>query len=121
MFLIICFIALIVSVVPLPAQDFREGGEFFGLIGYGKVFDAEGSGALFLGNILFHISGNRVQPYLMGGAGLLHYRNELETALPRRTITGTGLAFNLGAGVKVFTRAYSRRWQAHTSYLPALH
>jgi opacity protein-like surface antigen len=62
----------------------------------------KGSGVLVLGNAVIHLSNGRVQPYLLGGAGVLHYRNKPQSDVSSRTVTGTGFAMDAGVGLKIF-------------------
>jgi hypothetical protein len=78
----------------IEATAFRTRREF-----PTQVFEA--SGAMLLGNGLLHLTGGRVQWYLLGGAGLLYVRNNL---------TDHGLVLALGTGVKIYpTRRFVLR------------
>jgi len=64
-----------------------------------------GHGVFATGNALYYFgSGSgRVQPYIIGGAGLLHKRNTSSfEGQPPLDIWGTGLALNIGTGANIF-------------------
>jgi len=64
-----------------------------------------GSGIFATGNALYYFgSGSgRVQPYVIGGAGILHKRNTSSfEGQPPLDISGTGFALNIGTGAKIF-------------------
>ena len=61
-----------------------------------------GSGQFFTGNLIYHFTKGRVQPFILAGAGGLHSRLESPfsgTLVFRET---TGFAGDAGAGVKIF-------------------
>jgi hypothetical protein len=70
---------------------FRTRREF----GAGYVFEA--NGAMVLGNGLLSLTRGRGEWYLIGGAGLLHIRNQSSFF----RATHNGLALDLGTGVKI--------------------
>ncbi|MCI0489223.1 MAG: outer membrane beta-barrel protein [Blastocatellia bacterium] len=57
-------------------------------------------------NAIYHFSDSRIQPYVTGGAGFLHYRNKSRSPFPdepfRGEPTSNSFAFNMGAGLKGF-------------------
>ena len=63
----------------------------------------EGTGVFASANALYHFSDSKVQPYVIGGAGVL-YHEDRSSGLgpPRPPLSGSGFAYNFGAGVKVF-------------------
>jgi len=66
-----------------------------------------GSGQFFTGNLVFHFTTGRVQPYILAGAGGLHSRLETPfsgTPVFRETTTFAG---DVGAGLKIFA---NERW-----------
>lgn len=60
-----------------------------------------GNGQYYTGNLLYHFSGSRFQPYILGGAGGIAYQVDRGINLPRETSTG-GFAITFGAGAKAF-------------------
>lgn len=66
-----------------------------------------GNGVFATGNAVYYFGSGtgRAQPYVIGGAGVLHKRNTSSfEGGPRLDFSGTGFALNGGAGVKIFVR-----------------
>jgi hypothetical protein len=66
--------------------------------------DYTAHGALVMGNGLLHFSSSAVQPYLLFGAGLLNYTNDVDFGGAPVNRSGTGFALDVGFGVKAFLR-----------------
>ena len=58
----------------------------------------KGTGAVLTGNLVYHFTSGRVQPYVLVGAGLMMYNPDLTL----ETDSSTGWAWGFGAGVKGF-------------------
>ena len=58
-------------------------------------------GVLLMGNGLLYFARGTVQPYVLFGAGLLHYRN-LSDFSGTAGRSGNGLALNAGFGIRIF-------------------
>ena len=63
----------------------------------------EGTGLFACANALYHSSDSKVQPYVIGGIGVLHHEDRSSgLGPPRPPLSASGSAYNFGAGVKVF-------------------
>lgn len=72
------------------------------------VLHSEGTATYFTGNLVYHFSTSRVQPYLLVGAGGVHYDGRIRVRPlnlgPELVVeeADTGFAFNFGGGAKIF-------------------
>jgi hypothetical protein len=67
----------------------------------------EGTGVFVSGNALYHFSESRVQPYVTGGAGLVHHTDRSSgLGQPRSSVGASGLAYNFGAGLRIFANRH---------------
>lgn len=68
----------------------------------------EGKPVFFTGNLLLHFSGAMIQPFILGGIGVMHYsgtqRERFTDGRPEVVISkrANEFAVNFGAGLKVF-------------------
>ena len=68
-----------------------------------KTENSDGTPVFLSGNVLVHLSGGLMQPYVVGGIGVMHYSGTspcLGSCDPR--ISDNGFATNFGAGMKIF-------------------
>jgi hypothetical protein len=61
----------------------------------------EGSGTFLTGDVMYHFRTGRVQPYVLGGGGFVHYVRESGFA-PGPERSGNGPALNFAVGLKGF-------------------
>jgi hypothetical protein len=61
----------------------------------------QGDGMFLMGSGLWYFTQGRVEGYLIGGAGLAHYRTKVDFSGNEVHRSGNGFAANFGSGVKV--------------------
>lgn len=64
-----------------------------------SFISVKGSGTFVTGNVLFHFTTGKVQPYVLAGGGVLNYKLEQGFA-PGVSASATSGALNFGFGVK---------------------
>ena len=63
----------------------------------------DGTSVFACANALYHFSDSKVQPYVIGGIGVLHHQDRSSGfGLSGSPLSASGFAYNFGAGVKVF-------------------
>ena len=62
----------------------------------------EGTSVFVNANAVYHFSDSRARPYVIGGVGLLHYKNrsDFSAETPPDRSTSNGFAYNFGGGIK---------------------
>lgn len=92
--------------LPLLGFEFTVHGmrHFRGESESGAQF--EGTPLFLSGNVLLHLSGGLIQPYLVGGLGVMHYTGSSQfLRMPGVTTVDTSrteFAMNFGGGMKIF-------------------
>jgi opacity protein-like surface antigen len=100
-----------------PWGRFGFEGELLGIrFRRGDAFKVEGNAQLVFGNVIWHFSRSRVQPYIKGGVGALRTDYTYSwPGLPSPTFhkSKSGIAADLGAGVQFFL---NRHWSMNPDF-----
>jgi opacity protein-like surface antigen len=89
--------------LPLLGFEFTVHGMRHSRESAGGAVRFEGTPVFVSGNVLIHFSGALIQPYVVGGIGMMHYRGTTtNTGLNVLNSSENELAMNFGAGMKIF-------------------